>query len=45
VFQFRITPLLVLQGLIFSMMVGIVGSLLPAMRAARLPVIAALKSV
>ncbi len=45
VFQFRITPLLALKGLLFSVAVGIVGSLLPAVRAARLPVIAALKAV
>ena len=45
VFQFRITPLLLAEGLVFSILVGIVGSLLPAIRAARLPVINALKSV
>ena len=45
VFQFRITPLLAAKGLLFSMAVGLVGSLFPAMRAARLPVIAALKAV
>jgi len=45
VFQFRITPMLVLKGLVFSVLVGIIGSVLPAMRAARLPVISALKSV
>ncbi|MHB8521414.1 MAG: ABC transporter permease [Limisphaerales bacterium] len=45
VFQFRITPWLAAKGLIFSVIVGVVGSLLPAMRAARLPVIAALKAV
>lgn len=45
VFQFRITPWLVVKGLIFSAVVGLAGSLLPALRAARLPVIAALKSV
>jgi len=45
VFQFRITPLLVVKGLIFSVIVGLFGSLLPALRAARLPVIAALKAV
>jgi len=45
VFQFRITPLLALKGLLFSVLVGLFGSLLPAMRAARLPVIAALKDV
>jgi len=45
VFQFRITPWLAVKGLFFSVAVGILGSLLPAMRAARLPVIAALKAV
>lgn len=44
VFQFRITPWLAVKGLIFAVVVGLVGSLLPALRAARLPVIAALKS-
>jgi putative ABC transport system permease protein len=45
VFQFRITPWLAAKGIIFAVVVGIVGSLLPAIRASRLPVIAALKSV
>ncbi len=45
VFQFRITYLLALKGLLFSVLVGVLGSLLPAMRASRLPVIAALKAV
>jgi putative ABC transport system permease protein len=44
VFDFRITPLLIVQGLAFSVVVGLVGSLLPAIRAARLPVISALKA-
>ncbi|MGZ8898731.1 MAG: ABC transporter permease [Limisphaerales bacterium] len=45
VFEFRITPWLVAQALLFSVVVGLFGSLLPAVRAARLPVIASLKSV
>ncbi len=45
VFQLQVTPRLMLEGLIFAVAVGVVGSLLPALRAARLPVIAALKSV
>lgn len=45
IFQFSVTPALVAQGMIFAVLVGIVGSLLPAIRASRLPVIAALKSV
>jgi putative ABC transport system permease protein len=45
VFQFRITPWLAVKGMIFAALVGVVGSLLPALRAARLPVISALKSI
>jgi putative ABC transport system permease protein len=43
-FQFRLTPLILLKGLGFAIAVGVAGSILPAFRAARLPVIAALKS-
>lgn len=45
IFQFRITPALVVKGLIFSLLVGVVGSFLPALRASRLPVITALKAL
>jgi putative ABC transport system permease protein len=45
VFDFRITPALMLKGLIFAVCVGLIGSLLPAIRAARLPVISSLKSL
>jgi len=45
VFQFRITPWLATKGILFAVVVGVAGSLLPAIRAARLPVISALKSV
>ncbi len=44
VFQFRITPWLATKGILFAVTVGVIGSLLPAIRASRLPVIAALKS-
>lgn len=44
VFQFRITPMLAAQGMVFAIIVGILGSLFPAIRAARLPVIASLKA-
>lgn len=43
-FQFRITPVILLKGLGFAAAIGVAGSILPALRAARLPVIAALKS-
>ena len=45
VFQFRITPVLVVKGLAFAAIMGLAGSLFPALRAARLPVIASLRSL
>ena len=45
VFQFTVTLGLVVKGLVFAVIVGIIGTLLPAIRAARLPVIDALKSI
>jgi len=44
VFDFLITPVLVAKGIGFAVLVGLIGSFLPALRAARLPVIASLKS-
>ena len=45
VFQFTVTPGLVVKGLVFAVIVGIIGTLLPAIRASRLPVIDALKAI
>jgi putative ABC transport system permease protein len=45
VFYFTITPGLMAKGLIFGVVMGVLGSLLPAVRAARLPVMTALKAV
>lgn len=45
VFQFRITPQLAANGMLFALVLGFAGSLLPAIRASRLPVIAALRAV
>ncbi len=45
VFEFRITPWLAVKGITFAIVVGVIGSLMPAIRASRLPVIAALKSL
>jgi len=45
VFQFSVTPKLIAQGLVFAVLVGLIGTLFPAIRASRLPVIAALKSI
>jgi putative ABC transport system permease protein len=44
VFDFQITPALAAKGIVFATAVGLIGSFLPALRAARLPVIAALRS-
>lgn len=42
-FQFAVTPGLVVIGLILAMAIGFIGGLLPAIRAARMPVTAALR--
>ncbi|MBN2369873.1 MAG: ABC transporter permease [Vicinamibacteria bacterium] len=44
-FAFRVTPPLLLYGLIFALIMGFVGGLLPAVRAARLPVASALREL
>jgi putative ABC transport system permease protein len=42
-FAFRVTPTLLAVGLIFAVLMGIVGGLLPAFRAARMPITRALR--
>jgi putative ABC transport system permease protein len=42
-FAFDVTPALMVQGIAFAMVLGLVGGLFPAIRAARLPVTAALR--
>ena len=44
-FKFRITPALMTGGLVFSALMGAVGGLLPAIRAARIPVARALREI
>jgi putative ABC transport system permease protein len=44
-FKFRITPGLLASGLLFSALMGAVGGLLPAIRAARIPVARALREI
>jgi putative ABC transport system permease protein len=43
VFNFRVTPGLVLNGLIIAVVIGMVGGFLPALRAARVPVTQSLR--
>ena len=44
-FKFRVTPTLIAGGMIFSALMGAVGGLLPAIRAARLPVAFSLREI
>ncbi len=44
-FQFRITPDLILMGMVFALAIGAIGGYLPARSAARRPVMAALKDL
>lgn len=44
-FKFRVTPGLLVGGLVFSALMGAVGGLLPALRAARIPVARALREI
>ncbi|OFV91828.1 MAG: hypothetical protein A3G76_06545 [Acidobacteria bacterium RIFCSPLOWO2_12_FULL_65_11] len=44
-FAFAVTPALLLQGLSYALMMGLVGGLLPAVRAARLPISSALREL
>ena len=44
-FAFRVTPDLLAEGMLFALLMGIVGGLFPAIRAARLPVAIALRSL
>jgi len=43
-FSFRLTPAIILQTLLFSLFMGFVGGFLPAARAARMNIVAALRS-
>lgn len=44
VFRFAVTPALVVNGLVIAVVIGMVGGLLPALRAARQPVTTALRA-
>jgi len=43
VFSFKVTPALVIRGLVIALVIGMIGGLFPAIRAARLPVTTALR--
>jgi putative ABC transport system permease protein len=44
-FAFKITPELLAKGIVFALVMGLIGGLLPAVRAARLPVATALREL
>jgi len=45
VFDFAVTPDLLLQGIIAALIIGLLGGFFPALRAARLPVAQALREL
>ena len=44
-FAFRVTPALVITGMVYALSIGLIGGLLPAIRAARLPISKALREL
>ena len=42
-FSFRLTPAILITGMVFAGLMGLVGGLLPALRAARMPITRALR--
>jgi putative ABC transport system permease protein len=44
-FDFRVTPGLLARGLVWALVIGAAGGLLPAVRAARIPVTEALRTL
>jgi putative ABC transport system permease protein len=44
-FAFRVTPALLAMGLVYALLMGLIGGLFPAVRAARLPISSALREL
>jgi putative ABC transport system permease protein len=44
-FAFSVTPALLMQGILWATVIGLIGGLFPALRAARLPIAAALREL
>jgi putative ABC transport system permease protein len=44
-FAFQVTPNLLVMGLTYALVMGLIGGLLPAVRAARLPIPTALREL
>jgi len=43
VFAFAVTPDLLVQGIVLALIIGLIGGLAPAIRAARMPIVTALR--
>jgi putative ABC transport system permease protein len=44
-FSFRVTPMILASGIVFSLLMGVIGGIPPAARAARVPIIVALREL
>src|SRR6202035_2223607 len=44
-FAFAVTPRLVVEGVVYALVMGLIGGLFPAIRAARMPVVNALREL
>ena len=44
-FSFRVTPELLIQGMTWAAVIGLIGGVFPAIRAARLPIASALREM
>jgi len=44
-FAFAVTPRLVVMGVVYALLMGLLGGLLPAIKAARMPVVSALREL
>jgi len=44
-FAFRVTPSLLARGMLYAILMGLIGGLMPAIRAARMPVVTALRQL
>jgi len=44
-FSFLVTPQLLIEGIVWATIIGLLGGLFPALRAARLPIAAALREL
>jgi putative ABC transport system permease protein len=42
VFDFKLSPALIVEGVVLALIVGLIGGLFPAIRAARLPIVTGL---